>query len=255
MLPFLRWDEFFVPTYFLVIALAFTVGSVWFYVRLGPRQLSQKLGMELTIVIMISGLVGSRLMHVVYELPGYYLHSPWDILKIWQGGFVFYGGATLAFFCSVLFLKWNDQPLRPWMDAIAPVIALVYALGRIATLLSGSGYGQPTDLPWGISYPPGTEAPSGQPLHPTPLYAALWEFATLTLLLHLERTIDWFQTQQGRLFWMLLLLHGVGRALVEQFRGDERGAMPLGLSVSTWISLLLVTYAASSLRREIRESD
>src|SRR5690606_13068620 len=115
-----------------------------------------------------------RLFHIIYEEPGYYLEEPMAVFWVWQGGFVFYGGLIGALLLSFVVLKFRKQKVLVWLDALSLVFFPVYIIGRLATLFSGSGYGQPTDLAWGIVYPPGTEAPSGIALHPTPIYSMLW---------------------------------------------------------------------------------
>lgn len=48
----------------------------------------------------------------------------------------------------------------------------------------------------------------------------------------------------GHTFFFWLLLHAIGRFIIEQFRDDPRGDFLLGLSPSSWISLGLITLAA-----------
>lgn len=242
MYPIIRIGEnFYLPSYFTVIALAYCVAIFYLNARAIRFQLSSKMAMELAVIIMLVGFIGARLFHVFYELPDYYLQHPSDVLKIWQGGFVFYGGALSAGIVSLWFLKKQSQDVLQWLDALAPIVPLTYFFGRFATLLSGSGYGKPTDLPWAITYPPGTEAPAGIPLHPTPVYAMLWEFSVFFLILWLEKKTPrprWLGP--GGLFFCVMIFHGVGRFIMEQLRNDLRGATLLGLTVSSWISIVVL---------------
>jgi phosphatidylglycerol:prolipoprotein diacylglycerol transferase len=229
-----------IPTYFVVFTLAYLVGLYFFYLRVVKfENLSTKTAMDLSLIIMVFGFLGARGFHVVYELPDFYWTYPEEIYKFWHGGFVFYGGFLLAALAAVIFLRIKNEPLPLWADLLAPVISLAYIIGRLGTWVSGSGYGRPTSLPWGIIYPPGSEAPVGIPLHPTPFYAVICESLTLAWLLYLERNQN---TNQGRgvVFAWFLILHGLGRIVVEQYRDDARGSLLLGFSVSTWISAGLV---------------
>jgi phosphatidylglycerol---prolipoprotein diacylglyceryl transferase len=114
------------------------------------------------------------------------------------------------------------------------VIALGYALGRVGCLAAGCCYGTFTTLPWGITFPAGVEAPAGVSIHPTQIYSSLWELMNLGVLLFAERRGK--LKSPGQIFGLWLVIHGVGRALVEQFRGDFRGPEPFNLSISTWLS-------------------
>lgn len=249
MYPIIRLsDHFYLPSYFTVIALAYCIAIVYLHARSRNMEMSIKTSMDLAIITMVMGFVGARLFHVFYELPDYYLHRPMDVFKVWQGGFVFYGGAITAGVLCVLHLKIKGEDIYRWMDVFAPIVPVTYFLGRFATLLSGSGYGKPTDLPWAITYPPGTEAPAGIPLHPTPIYAMLWEAMVFAVIWYLDKKSP-FKNRwgEGSLFFMVMILHGVGRFIMEQFRDDMRGSTHLGLSISSWVSLLIISVALGFL--------
>lgn len=246
MYPLLRiTDTLYLPTYFVAMAIAYSLAVYYLYQRTLKHDLDIRIAMDLSLVIMVSGFLGSRLLHIFYEAPDFYRQFPLEALKFWQGGFVFYGGFILSSIAVIGYLNWKKQNLWEWADTLAPTIALGYIVGRLGTLLSGSGYGRPTELPWAIVYPPGSEAPSGIALHPTPLYAMLLETLTLITLLILERkNASKNFLVRGQLFAIFLIGHGIGRGIVEQFRDDARGAFWLGLSVSTWISLVVVIVGA-----------
>ncbi len=238
-------DEIFLSTYFLLISTAYMVSTFWLVQRAKKKNYDPKTVIDLCLIIMLCGLAGSRIMHILWEHPEYYYKNPWAVIKIWQGGFVFYGGAIGAVVGSYIYLKLKNQKLSQWLNLFAPVIAFTYGTGRLATFLSGSGYGIPTDLPWAVIYPPGTEAPSGVRLHPTQIYAGLWELSLMFLLLQLEKR-EYFK-QNTRLFFFFLCFHGLGRAIWEQFRDDFRGNAVLGLSISTWISLGILSFGITQL--------
>lgn len=236
-------DSIFIPTYFLVISLAYCICMLWLVVRADQRDIHRNQLLDVCLLIMVGGFVGSRLFHVIWEMPQYYWENPLDVFKVWQGGFVFYGGVVGAVAPSIYYVRKKNGKLAQWFDLFAPVAPLGYILGRFATLLSGSGYGKPTHLPWAIQYPFGSEAPAGVPLHPTPIYAMLWELFVLITVLYFERRakVDSYWRKPGRIFLLFIVLHGLGRAGVEQFRGDFRGEDVAMLSISTWISLVLVS--------------
>lgn len=222
--------------------------TFWLFKRAVLFNLKQSIAIDLSIIIMVFGFIGARLFHVIYENPEIYIKSPLQIFKFWQGGFVLYGGVFSSALAGVVFLKIKKQRVLDWLNALAPIVCWGYLMGRFATLLSGSGYGRATTLPWGIIYPVGPEAPAGIPVHPTPVYSMLWQGLILVLLIYLERTKNNFFNRSGNLFFLFVLLHSLGRAVIEQFRADYRGAEWLNFSVSTWISLILFLLALWSLR-------
>ena len=239
-------NDIFLPSYFLIISIGFMVGMIWLVRRTDRAGLNRNIALDACLIIMVGALIGSRLFHILWEHPDYYSNRPWDVFKLWQGGFVFYGGVIGSVIPVLFYMHRRSQSVIQWLDVFAPVIPLSYGIGRFATFLSGSGYGKPTDLPWGVQFPPGTEAPSGVSVHPTQIYSMLWQFAWLYGLLLLERRLKvkprsqrrW--AQPGGLFFIMMIGHGVGRGVWEQFRNDFRGWAPLGLSVSSWISLMII---------------
>lgn len=217
----------------LVISLVYCLALVWVVKRAERLERDRTIALDIALIIMIGGFLGARLFHVVYEMPDYYLANPGDIFRVWQGGFVFYGGALTAFFASVVWLNRKGENWLAWADFYAPIGAFGYASGRFACLLNGCCFGDHCELPWSIA---------GR--HPTPLYASLWELPTLALLLFLEarqqRSPKKWISRPGSLFFVWIFLHGLGRLIMEHWRVDDRGPMPLGISVSTWISLGLL---------------
>jgi phosphatidylglycerol:prolipoprotein diacylglycerol transferase len=204
--------------------------------------LSQKIAIELCGIIMFLSFVGGRAFHVLFEHPDYYFKVPSQIFKFWQGGFVLYGGVLFAVLGSVFYLNWKKQQIRIWMDVFTPVVVVGYIFGRFANLLSGSGYGQPTEMPWAIVYPLNPEAPAGIPLHPTPIYSMIWNslfFLVWTILKKYKKL-----NQPGQVLALYGIYHGVGRFIIESFRGDFRGTEWLGLSLSSWFSLALMSFCA-----------
>lgn len=239
-----------VPTYLVINSLIFCFGIFWIYRRSKLFNLSQNAALDLSLVAMMGAFIGSRSFHIFFERPEFYFHNPSFIFKVWYGGFVYYGGFFVALlFCFLLCLR-RHYDFRAYADVFAPVLALGNSVGRLGCLLAGCCFGRPTTLPWGIKFPFGVEAPPGIELHPTQIYSSLWEGLIFIVLIVLERRRV-FKRASGHLFGLWLLFHAVGRAIIEQFRGDFRGATPFNLSLSTWLSglaLFIGIYLLSTKR-------
>lgn len=220
---------------------------------------------------MISALIGSRGFHVFYESFDYYRQKPWDVLKVWQGGFVFYGGLIGALVGLIAVTKIKKASFWSWADFFAPVVSLGYALGRLGCFLGGCCYGRECELPWAVEFThPGM--PTGL-RHPTQLYATALESLVFVFLLWLERkqrqhrqhrdqepglgsapyrALNSYLQTPGALFLSWLILHGIGRIIMEVFRDDYRGAMPMGISVSAWIAATMVSVSVLVLSLRAR---
>lgn len=240
MHPFLHLSgTYFIPTYILIISFTYCLCLVWAHRRAVQHGRSSNMTLDISLAVMIGGFIGARFMHVLYESPEIYIETPSRIFKFWEGGFVFYGGFIGALIASAVFLRSKRESFLDWADFFAPVLALGYALGRIACFMNGCCYGDLCDLPWAVEFNfPGL--PVGA-RHPTQLYATVFELGTLSVLLFFEkrRTRMSFFKNAGSIFFTWLALHSMSRMIMEAFRDDYRGPAP-GLSVSTWISIIIL---------------
>jgi|SaaInlStandDraft_6_1057023.scaffolds.fasta_scaffold51012_2 phosphatidylglycerol---prolipoprotein diacylglyceryl transferase len=216
---------------------------------------------------MVSGFVGARLLHVLYEQPQYYINSPVEILKFWRGGFVFFGGAIGALVATAVYIRIKKMIFLKWADLFAPVFALGYAIGRFGCFLNGCCFGAQCDLPWAVQFPSHQQHYSSLvDRHPTQIYTLLIELIILFGILSMEKIMSsynhdespsdknrlklifskWFQPA-GQIFFLWGTLHGVNRFFMEFFRDDFRGSEILNLSISSWISILIILTASHFL--------
>lgn len=236
-----------IPTYFIVVSLAFSICLVWLARRTDAQGLSRNQALDISLILMITGFIGARFVHIFFEEPFYYAEDLARVFEIWRGGFVWYGGALISGMAALIFMRRRKLDLGRWLDLFAPVLALGYMLGRVACWIVGCCYGDFCHLFEGMTF-----------RYPTQAFAVFWEGGVLALLLYLERARRrtrapfWLQRYPGRLFSLWLMLHAIGRIIMEIFRADPRGPAPLGLSISTWISLALIAAVLSVETRRSR---
>jgi phosphatidylglycerol:prolipoprotein diacylglycerol transferase len=235
--PYLKLSsELFIPTYFLMISLGVILSSLWFIKRAEQADLHKAKAIDISLVCLISGIVGARLLHVLFEDFPYYSDHPLEIFNVVNGGFVFLGGVLGALVGGSLYCSFRKEPFWMWADLAAPPLALGYAIGRLGCFLNGCCYGRLCDLPWAVDM-------HGAFRHPTQLYASAWESSVLLFLLFLARTKRPF----GAIFSWWLVLHAIGRIVMENFRDDPRGHFILGLSIGIWMSTGLFIWGVSNL--------
>jgi phosphatidylglycerol:prolipoprotein diacylglycerol transferase len=229
-----------IPTYFLMISLACSLGLVWFWRRALARNLSAHMALDLSLVIFISGFVGARILHVIWEEPKFYIENPALIFNIFSGGYVFLGGVLGATLGAYFFCRWKKESFFQWADVVAPVISFGYAFGRIGCFLRGCCYGKVCQLPWAVTFPSHEELGIAlEPRHPTQLYASLIEVGIMIYLLRRER----YASKTGEIFLLWVVMHCTARVFLEIFRDDPRGFAPLGVSLATWLSLIFIALA------------
>src|SRR5712692_1847648 len=232
-----------VYTYGVLRAAAYLLGLQLAMVRAQARGLDSVRVLDLGIYIIISALVGAKLLLLVTDFRTFSA-NPRELLTLARSGGVFYGGLILAVAVALIYIRRIGLPLWTTCDVFAPGIALGHVIGRFGCLFAGCCYGRPTTLPWGITFRDPFAAanvgtPLNVPLHPTQLYEAGVEGLILAVLLTTERKGRPFS---GRTFWLYMLLYAISRFIIEFYRGDERGTVGM-FSTSQFISLLLAPLA------------
>ena len=228
-------------SYGVLLVSAYLLGLRVAVARGRARGLDGQRIMDLGIAIIVSALVGAKLLLFVVEFEDF-TRDPAALWTLVRSGGVFYGGLLLSVGVAFWYMRRHAMPLWATCDAFAPGIAAGQAVGRLGCLLAGCCYGHPTDLPWGVTFTNPTAAANvGTPLdvglHPTQLYESAAALVILGVLLAFERRGRSFA---GRTFWTYLLLYPAVRFVIEFFRGDPRGAVFDLLSTSQFVSVLLV---------------
>src|SRR5438128_7393593 len=243
-----------VYTYGVLLAAAYLLGLKLAMTRAQKRGLDHNRVLDLGIYIIISALIGAKLLLLVTDFSTF-RNDPKELLTLARSGGVFYGGLILAVVVALWYIRRAGLPLWTTCDVFAPGIALGHVVGRFGCLFAGCCYGKPTTRPWGITFTDPFAAanvgtPLGVPLHPTQLYEAGAEFLILIFLLATERKGRPFA---GRTFWAYMLLYAISRFIIEYFRGDERGTVGM-FSTSQFISILLAPLAIVMLVYLARET-
>ncbi|MFO7818504.1 MAG: prolipoprotein diacylglyceryl transferase [Thermodesulfobacteriota bacterium] len=208
-----------IHSYGFFIALAFLAGMLWTMREAREKNLPAAYVADLSFYIILGSILGARLLYILIN-PVYYLNHPLEALMFWKGGLVFLGGAIVATILGYFFLKRKKQPIWPWLDALAPGLALGQAVGRIGCVAAGCCYGQACQLPWSITFTdPNSLAPLHVALHPTQIYHSMAGLISFLILLMLKKHIQ----VPGKLMASFLVLYSSFRFGIEIFRGDYRG--------------------------------
>jgi phosphatidylglycerol---prolipoprotein diacylglyceryl transferase len=231
-----------------MLVLAF-VSSTWLaWWRARREHLDPEVIWDMTFWIFLAGLGGARLLYCV-EYWGRDINSVWDVLQYWKGGIVFYGGVVGAAIAFLVFRHFRPFPFRPFLDVLAPAIAVGMMFGRLGCFMNGCCYGDPCKLPWAVSFPKPSppwshqhflgmippDATQSLPVHPTQIYAAidgLFLFLLLSAYYPLRR-------RDGEVMGLLMVTYPISRFLIEYLRNDE-AAFFAGMTISQNISVLLL---------------
>jgi phosphatidylglycerol---prolipoprotein diacylglyceryl transferase len=242
-----RFGTVTVYTYGVLLAAAYLFGLQLALKRAKARHLDSTRVMDLGIYIIISALVGAKLLLLVTDFQTF-RSNPAELLNLVREGGVFYGGLIVAVTVALLYIKRVGLPLWTTCDVFAPGIALGHVIGRFGCFFAGCCFGKPTNVPWAITFTDPFAAanvgtPLNVPLHPTQLYEA---GAELLILIFLLTTEKWGRKFAGRTFWLYMLLYSASRFVIEFYRGDERGSVG-PFSTSQFVSVILAPLAIGML--------
>lgn len=236
-----------VPVYGYATALfsSFVVG--WFMTRRWGYT-------GLAVWTAVASIIGGRLLFVATNPSAF--QSPFEVLQLWKGGLVAYGGMFGGFVASVYLCRRHRVSLLEWADAAAPAVVVGTAITRVGCLLYGCDFGLRTDARWGVSFPVGSpawshhrmtqglasDAGASFPVHPTQLYEALAALIILGLLVGMRR----LQRASGEVFLLWVVAYGMLRPFIELFRDDpQRGSVgPLSTSQLIGIASAVVAFSA-----------
>ena len=230
------------------------LSATWF----GSRRLRKhgydgELAWDAAMWVFVGGIVGARLFYVVQYRDKYFIAEKSlgeiikSILMLPDGGLVFYGGmilGTVAYF--VFCWRRGLHPLE-LADLVAPCIFIGMMFGRLGCLMHGCCFGDPSNLPWAISFPAGSVPWEAQvvrgvieetalrslPLHPTQIYDSI-NGLLLTLL---TLTYYPYRRHAGEVFALGWVAYPVSRFVVELLRGDELGQFGTTFTISQWVSM------------------
>ena len=225
-----------IRAYGLMMVVGFTLGLVRAVRVAKKRQLNPDRVYDLALIVLLSGVIGSRLVYILLNLD---TEKFSDFFAVWNGGLSFHGGVIFAVVAAFIYAKRTKLAFMTYADLLAPSAAIGYAFTRIGCFLNGCCYGCPTNLPWGVRFlEDGTLTP---PSHPTQIYACIANLLIFFLLTRLEKQ----NRAPGYIFVSYLGLYGVYRFLVEYLRkGYSAQVWLLGLTQAQWVSLVMILASA-----------
>lgn len=194
---------------------------------------------DLSIWVIIFGIAGGRIYHVLDFLP-LYLSDPSKIIQVWNGGLgiigAIFGGAVGAF----LYLKIKKEPKTFWFDLGFLILPLSQSVARWGNFVNHENYGLPTDVPWGQYIPTefrykGLE--DTEKYHPIYLYESVLNFLLFLILAYLYKT-NKVKLGTGLMTCIYLTGYFSIRFLIEFFRLNPWKM--LGLNVAQMISILVI---------------
>ncbi|GAB4547945.1 MAG: prolipoprotein diacylglyceryl transferase [Anaerolineae bacterium] len=234
--------------FYALLLISGMIAGAYLAARRAPRyNLEPQLIWDGLIWAIIPGLIGARIYHILTPSPAsglslqYYLENPLQMFAIWNGGLGIYGAIVGGVVGIYFYARRKGESLLPWLDVLAPSMALGQSIGRWGNYVNQELYGAPTNLPWAIYIEPpyrtlGYEA--FEYFHPLFLYESLWMLATCIIL----SILAWRKREvwpQGSILLLYLLSYAIIRFLLDFLRLDSHGIEGIpALTTAQIVSLL-----------------
>jgi phosphatidylglycerol---prolipoprotein diacylglyceryl transferase len=242
MIPYFTWQSvqlgplmlnvwgFFVAVGFLAAALA----AGWMVKRCDGED---KVIYDLTVWMMITGLIGGRLGHILFYEPAAYFANPLEVFAIWHGGMSLFGGIILSTFVGVWYLRKRHVDIWKYSDAVFFGLPIGLFVGRIGCFLIHDHPGTATNFFLGIEYPDGIVR------HDHGLYLSLSGLAMAIAFFFLAKK----NRPTGFFLGLFTVWYGIVRFVLDFYRTlDVRYG---GLTPGQYFSLILFIFGSVVLCR------
>lgn len=225
---------------------------------------------DLVVIAAVLGVTGANFFN--------YLENPSDYVNFWQdpfgsmfSGLSVYGGLIFAGLGFGLYAYWKKFNILHFFDSVAPGFILANGIGRVGCHVAGDGdwglanpYNKPSWFPqflWSDNY--AHNIIDAEPMnvisncteehctylshaaYPTPLYELLMCTTIFLILWSLRKR---FTYQPGILFFIFMMLIGVQRYAIEQWRDvsgrDTYAFFGIQFRQSEIISMVMFTIGA-----------
>lgn len=217
----LKLGPFTIYSYGVMVAVGFGIATFLAHKRAAKFNIDPGKIIDIAILLIISGIIGARLLYVLLNLS-FYIANPVDIIKLSNGGLVWYGGFISAILASIVYIRKTRLNFWDGADLFVPYIALAQALGRIGCFLNGCCYGKD-----GI---------------PAQIYSSIALFA-IFVILRIWQDKRHFESE---IFLGYCVLYSLKRFLMEFLRGDNPVIL-YGLTMSQIISVFVFFLSAAYL--------
>ena len=240
----IRWYSF-------LMLVSILTGGFLIYKEAIKKGIDKEELIDIMFYSILIGILGARTYYVIFNLD-YYLSSPLEIIKIWNGGLAIHGAliATLTFL--YFYFKKKKMNLLLFLDIVVVGLIIAQSIGRWGNFFNGEAYGRVVDIATlkkmhlpqfiingmhiGYSY-----------YEPTFLYESVLSLIGFIVLIIVRKTK---KLKTGTLTSIYLMWYGIERLIIETFRSDSLMLGPI--KVAQLVSIIGIITGIIILFRSIK---
>ncbi|MBT4384889.1 hypothetical protein HOD30_04025 [Candidatus Peregrinibacteria bacterium] len=241
-------------TLWVFAVAAMLIGSYLAVKRLKRRRVNFTLIIEHSTSFLVSAVLGSRIVYFILNTDAYFpafdFRTLFNFISIWDQGFSLWGGVLGMLSMLTYRIHKEKENIWKWFDALIVPGLLAFMIGNFGAFLGGYSYGNPTDLPWGVTYHI-QNVRYTVPVHPTQIYAIIAISLLLWSKFKLKKKTQFFETDGNTSIYLTTGFSGI-YCLLNFFRGDLM-LMIFDIRLSMIVSGLLFIISSIYLYKRYRK--
>ncbi len=222
------------------------------YKEMKKQGLSKDTILDMSFYSILIGIIGARIYYVLFNLD-YYLSSPIEIIKIYNGGLAIHGGLIAGCAYLIYFTKKHKINTLKVLDIIVVGLILGQAIGRWGNFFNQEAFGKLTTYEaLQNSYIPKFIIDgmyiNGEYYTPTFFYESITSIIGFILLLIMRKNK---RIKIGQLSGFYLIWYSINRFFIEGLRTDS---LMLGsIKIAQLVSLLLIIIGIILIFKNIKK--
>jgi phosphatidylglycerol:prolipoprotein diacylglycerol transferase len=236
MFPYVRLGSWLIQMPFLALLVGLWGGMILLEHESKRMKLNPSMVANLVIYSTVAGIIGARLGYAL-QFRALYASKPLSLLALTPTTLSPSMGFLVGLITFWILIDYQNLPVRPALDALAPGLALFMIFVGVSHILSGDAYGAPTRVPWAIRL-------WNEYRHPSQFYET---FAALIIFLVILKRFP-KPDGAGLNFGLTIALTAASRVFLETFRGDSV-FWPAGFRAAQVIALVLMAVGFYWMRR------
>ena len=231
--------------YGLLMSVAVFV-CLWLVIKLAKvKNLDKNHIFNLSFYLIIFGIIGARLWHVLFYNFSYFLSHPFDVIKLWHGGLAVHGIIAAGFITIYFYTKKHKLNFWQFSDLLAVVLPLGQAIGRWGNYFNKELFGKQCEFSWCIPINPN----NNEFFHPVFLYESILNLILFIALIVIYQSK---KVMPGVTTFVYLIGYSIIRFFLEFLRLDVSQTY-LGLKWVQWLCLVVIIISLTWLIRNYRK--